>query len=310
MATAERDRFVTTASTVSVVIPTCNRSTQTQAAVDSALAQTFRPCEVIVVDDGSAKPVSISCPGVRVLRHRERRGAAAARNTGIDAATGAWVPFLDSDDRWRADKLERQFARLGPLSREGALCCCNVLVFHSRGEAGRPHNSKAPSGDLSEWILVHGNTAQTSGIMLPTAAARRIRFDESLERHEDWDFFLRAAAEGLAISYVGDPLVLFDNSARPDRISSGAAPVDVLNWIDRSAGGSLVSARARHDLLCMLVVAPGFRARPVAAFRSIAVGILRGRLRPGMTMRWLARSLIRRRQRRRGTPMRGEKRVQ
>jgi glycosyltransferase involved in cell wall biosynthesis len=289
MALPQQGRAVSGAPTVSVVVPTRNRPAQIATAVDSALAQTLPPHEVIVVDDGSIEPVALSHPKVRVLRQAEPRGAAAARNCGIDAAAGAWVAFLDSDDRWRPEKLERQLARVAGRA-EATLCCCNLLVLNGRGDAGRPHNRRPPSGDLSEWILIDGNTPQTSGLMLPTAAAKAIRFDENLRRHQDWDFFLRAAASGLPISYVEDCLVLYDDSPAEDRLSSGASAAETLAWIDTSPGGALVSVRARHELLCRSLVAPSMKARPLASLRALAGAVIEGRLRPLPTMRWLARS--------------------
>jgi glycosyltransferase involved in cell wall biosynthesis len=276
---------------VSVVIPTRNRATQTLEAVESALAQSHPPLEVIVIDDGSDDAVKFHLPRVRVLRHEVRRGAGAARNTGIDAAAGHWVAFLDSDDRWRSDKLERQFEC---LQGEDALCCCNVLLLRSPDDPGRAHNATPPSGDLSEWILIGGNTAQTSGLMLPTAAARRIRFDESLPGRQDWDFFLRAAATGLPISYVHDPLVFYDDSRRSDRISHGVEAADILDWIDSSAGGRLVSRRAREEVLCRQLVAPGLLVRPAAALWALVSAMVSGRLHPGLTLGWVSRALARR----------------
>jgi glycosyltransferase involved in cell wall biosynthesis len=284
---------MTAANSVSVVIPTRDRPRRTRAAIGSALGQTLPPLEVIVVDDGSAEPFEFDHPKVRLIRNDEPRGAAAARNRGLDAAAGEWVAFLDSDDRWLGGKLERQFERLGEASAP-TLCFCNVFVLAEGGATGRPYNRSAPSGDLSEWILVGGNTAQSSGLMLPAAEARSIRFDERHRRHDDWSFFLRAAAAGLALSYVHESLVLYDGSPRRDRISSGVAAADTLAWIDRSAAGPLVSARARHELLCHRVAAPGLAARPVRASAALAAAVLRGELGPGPTLGWLLRSLGRR----------------
>lgn len=95
---------------VSVVIPTHNRPTEVRRAVASVLAQTMSDLEVIVVDDGSVPPVALGSkdPRVTVVRHERARGVSEARNTAIDAATGTWVAFLDDDDFWAPDKLERQ----------------------------------------------------------------------------------------------------------------------------------------------------------------------------------------------------------
>lgn len=110
---------------VSVVIPSYDRPVFVYRAVESVLDQTYPNVECIVVDDHSPDPVApllADLPterlaGFRVVRHEENRGGNAARNTGIEAATGDFVAFLDDDDRWLPEKLEKQvaaFERAGP----------------------------------------------------------------------------------------------------------------------------------------------------------------------------------------------------
>lgn len=96
---------------VSVVIPCYNREKYIKAAIDSVLAQAYRPLEIIVVDDGS-KDSSIEMidrygPTVTLIR-QENAGAAAARNTGVHNTNGVFLGFLDSDDLWTDDKLAKQ----------------------------------------------------------------------------------------------------------------------------------------------------------------------------------------------------------
>jgi len=100
---------------VSVVIPTYNRAQFIERCVCSALQQTYRDLEVIVVDDGSNDGTDIRIDNLKrtdsrlhFLRHDKNRGAQAARNTGIYAARGKYIAFLDSDNEWMPDKLERQ----------------------------------------------------------------------------------------------------------------------------------------------------------------------------------------------------------
>ena len=96
---------------VSVIIPTYNRADLVQEALASVKAQTFRDFEIVVVDDGGTDgtcEVLSAWRETRVLRHPGRRGVSAARNTGITAARGQWLAFLDSDDLWLPDKLARQ----------------------------------------------------------------------------------------------------------------------------------------------------------------------------------------------------------
>ena len=101
---------------VSCIIPVFNGARFLGEAVDSILAQTYRPCEVIVVDDGSTDATGdvIAGYGERVVAVRQpNRGEAAARNAGVRAARGALVAFLDADDLWGPEKLTRQAAKLG-----------------------------------------------------------------------------------------------------------------------------------------------------------------------------------------------------
>lgn len=98
---------------VSVVIPTYNRAYVIREALGSALGQTLRPFEIVVVDDGSSDDTreiaeGLGASNIRYIRHHHNRGYSAACNTGISAATGDLVAFLDSDDLWKPDYLERQ----------------------------------------------------------------------------------------------------------------------------------------------------------------------------------------------------------
>ena len=106
---------------VSVVIPAFNAAQTIRRALQSVDAQTLRASEVIVVDNGSSDNtttiVHAVCPRARVVVE-PKQGAAFARNLGIEEASCDWVAFLDADDRWDADKLEKQVARLDRQQQE------------------------------------------------------------------------------------------------------------------------------------------------------------------------------------------------
>jgi glycosyltransferase involved in cell wall biosynthesis len=98
---------------VSVIIPTYNRQHMVDRALGSVLNQTYRDVEVIVVDDCSSDDTEqviarIDDTRIRYMRHEINRGAPAARNSGFAAARGMYVAFLDSDDEWLPEKLEKQ----------------------------------------------------------------------------------------------------------------------------------------------------------------------------------------------------------
>src|ERR1035437_7987739 len=111
---------------VSAIIPTYNRAGTIERAVNSALAQTHSLMEVIVVDDGSKDETHqvLAKYGTRIrVIHQTNKGASAARNTGVRASTGEIVAFLDSDDTWAPNKIERQVRLLQRTYPAGVRCC-------------------------------------------------------------------------------------------------------------------------------------------------------------------------------------------
>src|SRR4051812_3217208 len=113
-------------NTVSVVIATYNHGRYLREAIDSALAQTHPPLEVIVVDDGSTDDTAeiLQTYGGRIRAMRQANaGVAAARNAGLAAASGRYVGFLDSDDVWAPDKLARQLAVFDAQPALGLVHC-------------------------------------------------------------------------------------------------------------------------------------------------------------------------------------------
>ena len=205
---------------VSVVIPSFDRATVLPRALDSVMAQTLSPAEVIVVDDGStddtAKLVQRRFPGVRLLR-QENRGVSAARNRGIEASEGEWIALLDSDDEWRPEKLQRQLAALGD--------CPEIRVCHTdeiwirRGRRVNPRQVHAKHGG---WIFEHCLplcSMSPSSIVIHRRVFEDVGlFDEELPACEDYDLWLRICSR-LPVLYVDEPLVV-KYGGHEDQLSS------------------------------------------------------------------------------------------
>src|SRR5687768_3446883 len=114
---------------ISVVIPAYNGEVFLEQAIQSALEQTWPRAEVVVVDDGStdrSAEIAASYP-VKLVR-QENRGVAAARNRGIDEARGDLLSFLDQDDIFRPEKLERQFEALR-TQPDARMSSCRTMIF-------------------------------------------------------------------------------------------------------------------------------------------------------------------------------------
>ena len=208
---------------VSVIIPTFNRSATIVDAVQSVMDQTHGSIEIIVVDDGStddtvAKLKEFSSR-ITLLR-QANEGPSAARNHGVKAATGEILAFLDSDDTWLPEKIERQVALMEGCDKEMACCICNASI--DNGPNAQKTDSFLVSGirpALNEGIWLNPAEVLSSRFILfnQVAAIRRDAFvrlggyDKRLRLLEDYDLALRLAARGGVWGIISSPLVIKRN---------------------------------------------------------------------------------------------------
>ncbi len=211
---------------VSVIIPSFNARPWICEAVDSALAQSHSPVQVLVVDDGSnddSLAVVRSRYGDRVLVvATEHRGLAAARNTGLRRAGGEFVQFLDADDCLDAEKIRLQMEVLA-ASQDCALVHADFDTFHD-GRPGVRHSSPDAYRRKSRetdawWALLSGNFIPVLTPLVRRAAITEVGgFDETLQACEDYDLWLRMAARGMRFAYL--PKILASYRTRPHSLSA------------------------------------------------------------------------------------------
>ncbi|MDP6705792.1 MAG: glycosyltransferase family 2 protein [Alphaproteobacteria bacterium] len=186
---------------MSVVIATYDRLDYLAEAIESALAQTIGVSEVIVVDDASPVPprpvVERFDDRVTYLRLQENVGACAARNVGIERASGTFIALLDDDDVWLPNKLERQLAAIG--DREA--CLCGYFRTGAGFAVVRPGLALATEAEFRKGNRVCG----TSGLVARRAAMLETPFDARIHSSHDWDVYVRLSQRG-PIAYVGEPL--------------------------------------------------------------------------------------------------------
>lgn len=196
------------APAVSVVVPAYNRAREIVDSLGSILGQSFRGFELIVVDDASTDRTvevveAMVDPRVRLVRHEANRGPGAARNSGVAAARGRYVAFLDSDDRWYRDKLARQIAF---LESSGARACCTA--FHIRRKGREQPELRLPSGNVLRFadLIEQADVCIGTTMMIDRAFFVEIGpFDERLRRLEDWEWELRLAMHA-DLPFVAEPL--------------------------------------------------------------------------------------------------------
>jgi glycosyltransferase involved in cell wall biosynthesis len=197
---------------VSVIIPTRNRWPQMLVTLRGAVRQCGVALEVIVVDDGSDEPAASALaqldePGVRVIRHETNRGVAAARNSGIEAARGGWLAFLDDDDLWAPHKLRTQ---LGMARDEGAVFCyAAALVLDERGAVTGLVPAPPPTGLVLRLLPGNAIPAGASNMVARADVIRDLGgFDEALFQLADWELWIRLSQAGRGAACT-EPLLAY-----------------------------------------------------------------------------------------------------
>jgi glycosyltransferase involved in cell wall biosynthesis len=195
---------------VSVVIPTYNYARFVGEAVESALGQTYRNIEVIVVDDGSTdhtQDVLRRFGGAIASIRKQNQGLSAARNTGIMHARGAYVAFLDSDDIWLPEKIALQMDAFGGDCSVG-LVTCGGLLMREDGEIYGSYSREPVAGRarLLEKLVMENFVAGGSDACIRRVCFDAVGlFDESLRSAEDWDMWLRITRR-YGVRFLTQPL--------------------------------------------------------------------------------------------------------
>lgn len=210
-------------SRVSVIIPAFNAAAFIGDTLESVLTQTYQNLEILVIDDGSqddtiqivkAKPD----PRIRILSGRQS-GAAAARNKGLEAATGDLIQFLDADDILSATKIEHQVNAISSESSP-SIATCAWQHFTDRIPDQRPvEQSVWRVEDAISWMqnsLTGGGMMQTACWLIQRSVADAVGpWNESLSLHDDGEYFNRVLLQSQRQRFVPDCCVYYrivDNS--------------------------------------------------------------------------------------------------
>ena len=255
---------------VTVLVPTYNRAGLLPRAIHSVIAQTLTDWELVIVDDGSVDRTPDVVEGFAAGRgdrftflRQSNRGSSAARNRGIEAARGDFVAFLDSDDEFRRDKLERQVDLFRRRPDLGLVYSDYSLVDAEGHDLGRAFDRKFPLARTvpchtvtpggfacAESLfdrLIRGYFVSTiTGMVRREVLARKVRFVERISYAEEWLFFLDVSRVTRA-GYVDEPLSIHHHTpgslARADKRRNLAGMRELFQVMKRRYPDSTASQR-------------------------------------------------------------------
>ena len=281
--------------TVSVIIPTYNRAHCMKRAIESVKAQTYSDFEIVVVDDGSTEDlrsvVTLCGPDIRYIRHERSLGSAEARNSGIRNARGRFVAFLDSDDIWLPEKLDRQVNHiLNQPEPYNTVCYCQVIMYNGAVKVLSSDREIERHEHIAEYLFKMAPLLQTSSLLLSKKLLLHTKFDKASGGCDDWDLSIRLHAGGAHFSIVKEPLLIFFNDIREDRISCLPNVSDLISWLD--ARKKLISERARKRILAHRAWSMYKGGEKIRALTSILTAAFSRSITPAETVLFLLRCFL------------------
>lgn len=298
-------RVLEAIGTVSVVIPAYNAAATLPGAVDS-IGTSPDVLEVLVIDDGSTdETAAVAADSANVsCLHQANSGPSVARNTGIAAARGRWIAFLDADDRWLPGKLEAQL-RVARQRPDAVIVAGDWVRDDSGLGPCPPVTGELPVAvhDYADVLVL--NRFQTSTVLARTDVLRSLGgFRPELDGAEDWDMWLRCATVGPLVR-IRAPVVRYRDQAGGYSKDLRRLYRTMLVMLDREQAAARLS---RHSLATILAwhhlrfaVAfelAGQRSDAAAALRNLHAAGLTSYV-PGAVLRYLGPFLLSRLARRR-----------
>ncbi|MCU4742816.1 glycosyltransferase family 2 protein [Natronoglomus mannanivorans] len=221
---------------VSIVLPTYNRAHVVERAIDSVLDQSYKNWELNIVDDCSKDDTQqiLQCyqgEKINVHSHSQNKGGGAARNTGIKHSTGEYIAFLDSDDEWLPQKLEKQVAALQESNDKVIANYCDInkpaqthslsnILSNLRATLNKldredPVPKEGGEGLIKYMLSPDFSIGGCSTLIVDRASVDQVNgFDERFPCHQDWEFLARILKLG-DITFTDEELVVKNYTGNP-----------------------------------------------------------------------------------------------
>ncbi len=206
----------------SIVIPTYNGAKTIAKTIEACLAQSFTDFELLIVDDGSkddTKEAVKAFPDPRIQYiHQQNGGPAAARNTGVDAACGQYIAYLDADDSWYPDYLERAHKQI--QSNGHQFLYGQIIVNRGVGRYWvKPDRAIFPDESIFDYLYIHGGFIQTSTMVIASSLANKVRWDESVTFGDNDQYAIDLVQAGARPQMMDMPGTLYEDIMNPAALS-------------------------------------------------------------------------------------------
>lgn len=208
---------------ISIVIPTHKRVNLLKKTINSALNQTYKDTEIIVVSDGYDKETdvymkTIENSQIKYYVYETNKGANYARNYGVKHSEGEYIAFLDDDDQWEKDKLEKQYTEVTKNNEFGLVYTGNKQIYVDTNDSYT--YEPTISGDLSKEIFSKNYIGSTSSVLIKKEIFNEVNgFDEKLGALQDYDLWIRVC-QITKIGVISKPLLIYYNDRNRDQISN------------------------------------------------------------------------------------------
>lgn len=236
---------------VSIIVPTFNREKLIIRALESIFTQTYPNIEIIIVDDNSSDNTEsvvkeLNRKNIKYFKHLKNTGGGGARNTGILNATGDFLTFLDSDDEYINKKIETQINYfLNSKCDDKTILFAPVIMNDGKHSVIIPEYRKINNLNIVDYIFVEEGLIQTNTIFLKSDFAKKVLFDNTLRKHQDYDFVLRASKLDAKFEMTEQPLTIWYTDYRADRMGRKSEYEYSYGWLQKNKSSFSTQAYAK-----------------------------------------------------------------
>lgn len=197
---------------ISVIMPAYNAEKTLAQAVQSVISQTYCNWELLIIDDCSKdntyalmQKLQRNSPKIKILKNDQNFGVSESRNKGVQVASGSWIAFLDSDDIWAPNKLEKQVKQLA-RNEEAAVLFTGSAFINADGEM-LEYKLSVPE-TITYCQLLKQNLISCSSVMVKTDVIRQFPMKHD-DMHEDYAVWLQILKQGYIACGINEPLLIY-----------------------------------------------------------------------------------------------------